>query len=107
MSVSRLKQKIITVTTAGTKVAAFSAPFNKISSVLLRAPKANTGDMYFGDTNVSASGDLGIKLSSDVMVGFAGDSNNGGGTMLIESDNLYVDATVNGEKLVISYVEVT
>src|SRR4030066_393454 len=91
---------IKTVAVAGTPISVFSAPFPKVTSVSIRALSTNTGVVYVGDSNVSASGDLGLKLqpSFDIVI-----QAYGGG--IVNIDSLKIDATVNNSAVSVSYLE--
>ena len=109
MSASVIKTLgIVTVTTAGTPVRLFAtAPFGKISSIAVRALDTNTGNIYLGDANVLASTFVGDKIAPDVTKYYAGDSNHGGGTMLISVDSIWIDTSVSGSKVSVTYMEIT
>lgn len=107
-SVGKLtKLGIVTVTTAGTEVKMFGAgPYKKISKIYVRALTANTGDMYIGDVNVDAATQVGIRLDSDQVYEISAGEGSNGGSLLLDVNNIYVDATVSGEKVSVTYYEV-
>ncbi len=109
MSVAVIKTLgVVTVTTAGTPVRLFSTgPFPKIGSIAVRALTANTGNIYLGDANVLASTFVGDLIPPGITRYYTGDTGHGGGTMLLSVDSLYIDATVSGSKVSVTYMEIT
>lgn len=93
---------IKTVTTAGTIVPVFSAPYPRVTTVVIRALSGNSGVIYVGDTAVSASGDLGLKLQAGFDIIISGDE---GG--LVAIDSLRLDSTANNNSVSVSYLELS
>lgn len=87
-----------TVTTAGTAVRLVPADISNVIKVWITAPDANTGNIFVGDVNVSAT--RGIEVIS------------GGSPLVIESQpgmlldlrNMYVDAATSGDDFQVTYL---
>jgi hypothetical protein len=112
MSVAKLKTMgTVTVTTGGTPVqlfpdSAFPNGKPKISSILVRALSANAGAIFVGDADVLASTERGDKLTANQSRGYSGDNQNNGGTMIFDIDNVWIDATSDGDGVDVCYIEV-
>jgi hypothetical protein len=90
-----------TVTTAGTRVQV-SASALPITTIVVSVPAANTGSIFFGDSNVSST--RGIEIAKGSTISITADlSGRPGGDEMILSD-FYVDAANNGDDANISYI---
>ena len=96
-----------TVTTAGTRVQ-FQSAAGYATSIYFEALKTNTGNIYIGDSTVSATkyiaclpAGVGFTFAADSF-GRAGSAN--GGTE-IQINTLWCDSSVNGEKVQWTYLE--
>lgn len=96
-----------TVTTAGTRVALSSTDL-KVSAVLVQALSTNTGFIHVGDVTVLASTLLGVRLgipssgSTPASVTFS--SAHFGGNDVNLAD-FYIDSTVNGEGVSVTWTK--
>ena len=99
----KLTQKIVTVTTAGTPVQ-FSLPRIKAPSMIITADPANTGTVWIGDQSVKASTSLGLPLVADDSVTID-PSKYFGTNEQLDLSLFWVDSTVSGDKIIISYYE--
>lgn len=98
----KLKTKLVTVTTAGTRVALFSTP-TYTSAFTVMSSDANTGNGYLGDSAVAASGaNTGLVISSTRDVSVAGPEVRGV-TEEIDMSLQYLDADTNGNTYVVAY----
>jgi len=95
-----------TVTTAGTEIQATSSTTIKPSSVYFEAAAANTGYIYIGLSTVTStvyiarlSAGQGFTITSDAL---------GANTRLsasgIQLSAIYIDSSVNGEKVQMTYM---
>ena len=91
-----------TVATAGTRVQ-LSTTDLFVSSLYLEALKTNTGDIFVGDSTVSSTAYMaciaareGFNIAADLVDG-------ANSKVLINLKNLYVDSSVNGEKVQLTY----
>lgn len=90
----------VTVTTAGTRVQV-TATSTLCESILFQGHPSNTGKVYVGDSNVSAT----RGTSLDAKIGYTVASNpKGDGSHLFDLSDYWVDAQTNGEKVKVSYV---
>ncbi len=92
----------VTVTTAGTRVPV-SATATPIQSIIFQAHNTATGRMYIGDSSVSAT--QGVYITAGQTLTISAEAARNGGGELILSD-FYVDSSVNGEKVKVSYIKV-
>lgn len=97
-----------TVTTAGTQVQVTTDTDIKPIAVYFEALASNTGVIYIGDADVSSTNymaKLGIPSTTSspswTISGVSGGRINKTG---IQLSNLWVDSSVNGEKVCITYV---
>lgn len=98
-----------TVTTAGTQVQVTTDTDIKPVSVYFEADAANTGYIYIGLSDVSSTSYLSrltIPTSASSPSWSISSASNGGriGATGIQLSNLWVDSSVNGEKVHITYV---
>lgn len=95
----------ITVTTAGTRTQIVSAT-TYVVAVYIEALKTNTGVMYVGDSAVSStkySSALAAGAGFGIAIqGYGRVSSSGGGPEL-QLNSLYLDASVSGEKVNVTY----
>lgn len=94
----------VTVTTAGTRVQANSSSVLAIS-IYFEAPKTNTGVIYLGTSDVSAtkyiaalSPGQGFGLSTDARGRIGGEA---------QLNVYYVDSSINGDKVQVTYLQRT
>ena len=108
MAISKLTTRAaVTVTTGGTPVALFVAPYPKVSKIYLRGDKDNSGDIYVGDADVLASTERGaFRLDANVECIIEAGPTHGGGAGLLNVEDIFVDATSSGDKVCLSYIEV-
>jgi LysM repeat protein len=90
----------VTVTTAGTRVQVSGSDLY-VYSVSVQAKKANTGKIYVGDSSVSSS--RGYQLEPGEVITLNGFD--GKATEEFNVTDLYVDATVNGEGVHVTYLK--
>ena len=83
---------ITTVTTAGTAVQ-LSNTTNRVREIEVKALAANSGIVYFGESDVSATNGYELSAGNTLNRNYA----DKGGT--ISFSELYVDAATNGDKL--------
>lgn len=92
----------VTVTTAGTRVR-ITASDIPVASVYIEALDGNSGKMYVGDLTVSST-----KYTSSLTAG-NGVTVQGPNVRGIEEEfylsDFYIDASVNGEKVLVSYLK--
>lgn len=100
----------LTVTTAGTEIQCTTDTDIKPSSVYFEALGTNTGFIYIGLSTVSStvyiarlSAGQGFTVAADA----AGGMNYRAGGAGIQLSNLWVDSSVNGEKVQMSYMYTT
>lgn len=91
--------EVITVTTAGTAVALASSK-ELVKKLVIQALKGNTGDMYVGASDVDSTSENGICLDARESFTLTPDMINGNDDY-IDISKIYVDASVNGEKVAI------
>jgi len=98
----------ITVTTAGTEIQCVTDTDIKPVSVYFEAAKANGGVIYVGLSTVSStiyiaslSPGIGFSLGAEMGAGIRG------GSQGIQLSNLWVDSSVNGEKVQMTYLYAT
>lgn len=92
----------VTVTTAGTRVQVSSSDL-WVKKIIVRGHAANTGHIYLGTVAVSSSVGLQLKVGDPPIV--IGDLEIEGKDDLFNLKNMYVDSSVNGEKLSILYFQ--
>lgn len=91
----------VTVTTAGTRVQIDTSAL-PITTLVISAPSANTGNIFVGDVAVAAG--RGIELAKGTSFSVSADmSGRSGGEELVLSD-FYIDAATNGDKANVSYI---
>lgn len=97
-----------TVTTAGTRVRIFSAPYTKIAYLYVRNKSATTNLLYVGDVTVANASTNGVKLGpQDATYPMPNSwSLQAPEGMLISTESFYLDASVNGTVAEIFYLEV-
>jgi len=81
-----------TVTTAGTEVQ-ISNTTNRVRWIKAKALAANSGIVYIGGSDVSATNGYELSAGNTIEINFA----DSGGT--IEFSTIYVDAATNGDKV--------
>jgi hypothetical protein len=94
----------LTVTTAGTRVQATTDADYKPSSIYFEALGTNTGFIYIGLVTVSSTVYI-ARLAAGASFSFSSDdegSSRSGGSG-IQLSSLYVDSSVNGEKIQMTY----
>ena len=91
----------VTVTTAGTRVQVSTTDLF-VKKVVLAGHAANTGHIYVGGSTVSATVGLHLKVGAPPLVLDAPLID--GRTDSINLKNMYVDASVNGEKVSLLYM---
>ena len=92
---------IITVSSAGTAVQ-ISSVDTPVTSIVLQADVDNTGNVFIGDSTVSASN--GIELTPGQSFELKSDQIPRQDGELILSD-IYVDAATNDDKVRVSYIK--
>ena len=99
-----LKTRVITVTTAGTPVPLLTSAQDQ-TAIIGVIIQAQTNVIYVGDSTVLASTTTGHKLTA----GTAGADTlafpNGGDGNLVDLAKIYLDATVNGSKANLTYLQ--
>lgn len=91
----------ITVTTAGTRVQV-STTATPCASIYFEGLHTNTGKIYVGDVTVSSTNYM-FELDAKTGATIEGERLRGTTDELILSD-FYVDSSVNGEKVVVTYL---
>jgi len=91
-----------TVTTAGTRVQV-SATDLMVKKIIVAGHAANTGHIYLGDSNVSSTVGLQLKVGAPPLV--IGDLEIAGRDDYFNLKNMWVDASVSGEKVSILYFQ--
>jgi archaellin len=99
-----LKQKRVTVTTAGTRVQIDSAL--KVASVTITADPTNNGTIYVGDIAVNAAARLGQPQGANESLELSPPTQFGTQEQL-DLSLIYVDATANGDSVIVSWYERT
>lgn len=93
----------VVVTTAGTAIPVSSTSIDRVVAVFISAPAANTGNIQVGDSTVEAAAAtrIGVEVAkaTAITIQYAGH--------YIDLQNIYVDALNNGDKALISYLQVT
>lgn len=90
------------VTTAGTKVQLSTTKIDA-SSIIIRAKLANTGIIYVGDST-SASAAAGMPLQAGESNELTAPPTTRGALLRFNLQNIYIDASVNGEGVIVEYV---
>ncbi|MDQ3024113.1 MAG: hypothetical protein M3R04_07000 [bacterium] len=90
----------VTVTTAGTRVRV-TATETQCESIIFQGHPSNTGYIYFGDTLVSATRGTALEAKQ---AGTVAPAKEGEGGELMDLSDFWVDASVNGEKVKVSYI---
>lgn len=97
-----LRNKQVTVATAGTKVAVASSPLWG-RGVALKAKASNAGVVYVGDATVSASAGFGLAAGEAIylsdLLGTAEKA------AAIDLSQVYCDAATNGDKVMVAYFD--
>lgn len=101
-----------TVTTAGTRVQVTADTDIKPVAVYFEALASNTGQIYIGGSNVSSSvymARLTIPSTTSAPSWTLSSPNPGGriGSTGIQLSDLYVDSSVNGDKVQVTYLYAT
>jgi hypothetical protein len=93
----------VVVTTSGTAVVASSTSIDKVVAVFISCPAANTGNIQVGDSTVEAAAAtrVGVEVAKSTMLTIQYSGH------YIDLANIYVDALNNGDKALISYLQVT
>lgn len=92
----------ITVSTAGTRVQV-SATDTPITSIIIQASSGNSGVIYAGDSNVSAT--AGIVLSAGQGWAVTADASGRFGHEEMVLSDYWVDAATNGDKVKVIYMK--
>lgn len=91
----------VTVATAGTQVQVSTSNL-PITTIVISAPAANTGVIYVGNSDVSAT--TGIEVAKGTSVSITADmSGRAGGEEFILSD-FWIDAATDGDKANVLYI---
>jgi hypothetical protein len=85
------------VTTSGTEVRLTAANVDKVVTVFISAPAANTGAIYIGDADVSTT--RGIEMAKGTTLRL--DAPEG---QFLDLYNMWVDAATNGDDFNVSYL---
>jgi Ca2+-binding RTX toxin-like protein len=96
MAVSTLIKNVATAGTAEPLAAAATLA----KSVVLQARETNTGFIYVGGADVDKDTKNGIRLAANQTFSL-GDIESNGGDRTFNIQQLYIDATVNGEGVVV------
>jgi hypothetical protein len=91
----------ITIASAATRQQVSSSAI-AVSTVIFSAPSANTGDIYVGDSNTSATRCVIVPKGTTISI-TADMFGKPGGSDLLLSD-LYVDAATSNDKVNVSYL---
>lgn len=95
-----VKTTTITVTTAGTRVGLSNA-IDKAVKVYISAPAGNTGLIYFGDVAVSSTNGIQvIKALQPIEISAPAGQ-------IIALDSLYFDSATSGDKVTVTYLQLT
>lgn len=98
----------VTVTTAGTQVQVTTDTDIKPIAVYFEALSSNTGQIYIGDSNVSSTAYFARlpipSTSSAPSWSLTGASGGRAGSTGIQLSNIWVDSSVNGEKVQVTYL---
>ena len=86
---------VTTVTTAGTAVA-LGASAQQIETIIFRAAKANTGDIYIGNKAGDVASTTGFWLEAGDTLSKDYRDRDGGS---VGANEIFVDSSVNGEKV--------
>ena len=101
-SIARLKNKVVTVATAGTPVQVFpTAASGRIVYLNIQAPAANTGSIFVGPASATTSASLAFGIAKGADKDFRADG------LLLDTSALWVDAATSGDKAVITYLEIS
>lgn len=92
-----------TVTTAGTRVQ-LSATDIRITTLIVQADPANTGNIFIGDDNV-ASNRASAVLEPDASFVITADASGRSGWEEFTLSDFYIDSSANGDKAYVSYVK--
>jgi len=90
----------VTVTTAGTRVQVSTTDL-LVKKVIIAGHAANTGHIFLGTSNVSSTVGLQLKVGAPPLV--LGDIEIGGRDDFFNLKDMWIDSSVNGEKLSILY----
>jgi len=98
--------KVVTVTTGGTAVQVSTTSIST-PSIVFQSASSNTGRVFVGDSAVTAtpaSSQSGALLNSaGDAISFSGDDGGMGAIRMLDASDFYVDAAVNGEKVLVTY----
>lgn len=97
-----LRQKRVTVSSSGTAVQVDSTL--QTPSIIITADVNNSGTIYIGDSSVSASSKLGQPISANESTELAPPQQYGVDEQ-IDCSKIYVDATSNGDAVIVSWYE--
>ena len=100
---AQFKSLVVTVTTAGTEVQVSTTDLF-VKKLIVRPAAANTGNIFLGNDGAGAVGlasGLAMEPADPPLV--IGDLEIGGKDDYINLKDLWVDSSVNGEKLTILY----
>lgn len=92
----------VVVATAGTAVAASSTSIDKVVAVFISCPAANTGNIQVGDSNVEAVAATrsGAEVAKSTILSIQYSDH------YIDLQSIFVDALNNGDKALISYLQI-
>jgi hypothetical protein len=100
---AQFKSLVVTVTTAGTAVRMSSSDL-RVKKLIVRPAAANTGNIFIGNDgagDVDVSTGLAMEPADPALV--LGDVEIGGVEDSINLKDMWVDSSVNGEKLTVLY----
>lgn len=103
MSIKVFTQARITVATAGTRQQVTATPTD-VTTAVFTADPANTGIIYVGDDAVSATRSALVLQKGQAGAISDDESGRAGGEEFVLSD-FYVDASVSGDKVYVSYIK--
>lgn len=83
--------------TSGTELRLTAANVDKVVSIILSVPAANTGSIYVGDSDVSTTRGIEIPKGTTQRI----DAPEG---QFLDIYNMWFDAATNGDKLNVSYL---
>lgn len=93
----------ITVATSGTRVP-LSATSLKVSYLMIQRDPSNAGNIYLGDSTVTASNGIVVGSSSPSIAMSADDTEADEDKGYFDLADMYIDAANNGDKVRIAYI---
>lgn len=85
------------VTTAGTEVPLVASAISNVIKVIITAPAANTGNIYVGDVNVSATRGIEVVKGTSYVIDAPQNE-------LLDLGAMWVDAATNGDDFQVTYL---